>query len=51
VGLLGVPVVLAGTLLGLTIGAWFPDRVMRPVCMAALAAIGLMAVLSGSLAK
>ena len=48
-GLLGLPVVLAGTLLGLKLGQRLPDRVMRPVCLFVLAAIGLMAVLSGSL--
>ena len=47
-GLLGVPVVLAGTLLGLKLGQRLPDRIMRPVCMAVLAAIGLLAVLSGA---
>jgi uncharacterized membrane protein YfcA len=49
-GLLGLPVVLAGTLLGLKLGERLPDRVMRPVCLAVLAAIGLMAVVSGWLA-
>jgi uncharacterized protein len=49
VGLLGLPVVLGGTLLGLKLGERLPDRIMRPVCMAVLAAIGLVAFLTGLL--